>query len=488
MEQGLRLADTNNLTSISIPSVGTGGYGLSAADSAQVTFQALNNFSRGCKSVRKVRVVVFQAQMLQEFLQEQQRQPMQAMQDVDEEESDSSSDETDAREPRQRQRASHDREHSVSICVVGKNKASVKKAVESLKKGFAEACTTEKVESDVISELSHKQINSLRRKAEARDVKLEVEAAVDRIVVRGQPSEVSSMVGEIWKEINERSKKKQEEEQALLVSKNIEWSYEINGTKMVFGPKANAKIEMAHSKDEPRVQVSLRADQFVIDLKAKTGRGQRTGEQITLGRKVKGAEEGIALPKHWTPMPRPDMTVHLVPLSQTSSEYQDVVRRFQTTGGGANIVKIERVQNPHLYKSYMVRKQKMDKDIGGNSELQLFHGTQSKNITHINTQGFNRSFCGANGVAYGRGVYFARNASYSVRYAAGGSGGRHMYLARVLVGQYCVGNSSMIVPPPKNPSRAEILYESVVDNQGSPSIYVVFFDSQCYPEYLITMQ
>lgn len=96
-------------------------------------------------------------------------------------------------------------------------------------------------------------------------------------------------------------------------------------------------------------------------------------------------------------MPRPDMTVHLVPLSQSSSEYQDVVRRFQTTGGGVNIVKIERVQNPHLYQSYMVRKQKMDKDIGGNSERQLFHGTQSKNITHINTQGFNRSFCGANG-------------------------------------------------------------------------------------------
>ncbi|XP_078382384.1 uncharacterized protein LOC144665083 [Oculina patagonica] len=421
-----------------------------------------------------------------EFLQEHQRQPMQVMQDVDEEESDSSSDETDARAPRQRQRASH--EHSVSICIIGKNKASVDKAVETLKKGFIEACTTEKVESDVISQLSHKQINSLRRKAQDRDVKLEVEAAVDRIVVRGQPTEVYSMVGEIWKEISERTKKKQEEEQALLVSNNIEWSYEINGTKMVFGPKANAKIEMAHSKDEPTVQVSFRADQFVIDLKTKTGRGQRFGEQITLGRKVKGAEEGIALPKHWTPMPRPDMTVHLVPLSQTSSEYQDVVRKFQATGGGVNIVKIERVQNPHLYQSYMVRKQKMDNDIGGNSERQLFYGTDVKNITCINRQGFNRSYCGAQGVAYGRGVYFATDASFFVRYSGGGSGGRHMYLVRVLVGQYCVGNSSFIVPPPKHPSRPEILYESVVDNPGNPSIFVVFLDNQCYPEYLITMQ
>ena len=65
--------------------------------------------------------------------------------------------------------------------------------------------------------------------------------------------------------------------------------------------------------------------------------------------------------------------------------------------------------------------------------------------------------------------------------------GRGTYFARVLVGQYCVGNFSMIVPPAKNKSRPGILYESVVDDQGNPSIFVVFCDNQCYPEYLITM-
>ena len=39
----------------------------------------------------------------------------------------------------------------------------------------------------------------------------------------------------------------------------------------------------------------------------------------------------------------------------------------------------------------------MDKDNGGNNERQLFHGTDAKNISAINTQGFNRSFCGVNG-------------------------------------------------------------------------------------------
>ena len=93
------------------------------------------------------------------------------------------------------------------------------------------------------------------------------------------------------------------------------------------------------------------------------------------------------------------------------------------------------------------------------------------------------------GINYGHGTYFARDASYSLRYATPGAGGRrYMYLARVLVGQYCAGNSNMVVPPAKNPSRPEILYESVVDKQEGPSIFVVFYDNQCYPEYLLTMQ
>ena len=98
-------------------------------------------------------------------------------------------------------------------------------------------------------------------------------------------------------------------------------------------------------------------------------------------------------------------------------------------------------------------------------------------------------FCSFLGDTFGRGIYFSRDVSYSLAYALAGVGGRrYVYLARVLVGQYCVGNTSMKVPPPKNPSRLGILYESVVDNRRNPSIFVVFYDNQCYPEYLITVK
>lgn len=89
---------------------------------------------------------------------------------------------------------------------------------------------------------------------------------------------------------------------------------------------------------------------------------------------------------------------------------------------------------------------------------------------------------------HGRGVYFAHDASYSARSTYSPpdvNGERYIYLARVLVGEFTVGNSGMLVPPPKQPQDPTILFDSVVDNTSNPGIFVIFYDSQAYPEYLI---
>ena len=103
---------------------------------------------------------------------------------------------------------------------------------------------------------------------------------------------------------------------------------------------------------------------------------------------------GTALPKHWAPIPGVIVRVTLTP---GSTEYQRVLQKVQATASGVNIQKIERTQNPYLYKSYMERKQKMDKDEGRSNGRELFHGTNAKNVTAINTQGFVRNFCGVHG-------------------------------------------------------------------------------------------
>ncbi|XP_037623384.1 protein mono-ADP-ribosyltransferase PARP12-like [Sebastes umbrosus] len=92
--------------------------------------------------------------------------------------------------------------------------------------------------------------------------------------------------------------------------------------------------------------------------------------------------------------------------------------------------------------------------------------------------------CGVHGAAYGKGSYFARDASYSNIYArAKRNLNKIMFVALVLVGEYTKGSSSYVRPPPKG--NGTTLYDSCVDSKSDPSIYVVFEKQQIYPEYII---
>jgi len=87
-------------------------------------------------------------------------------------------------------------------------------------------------------------------------------------------------------------------------------------------------------------------------------------------------------------------------------------------------------------------------------------------------------------VLYGRGVYFAKNANYSVNYSApDGNGHKRMFLAEVVTGEYIQGTQN-IVTVPMQPNGSP--YDSVVDNPAAPSIYVVFKDASVYPSYILT--
>ena len=147
---------------------------------------------------------------------------------------------------------------------------------------------------------------------------------------------------------------------------------------------------------------------------------------------------------------------------------------------------------------------------GTKNEERLYHGSSGDVIQNIVFQGFNRSYAGKNGekfsycfkcmlyfhiiiaTAFGDGVYFAVNANYSAqdRYSRPDSNGnKYIFLALVLTGEYTQGQNGLKVPPPKNPNDSTlILFDSVVDNTNKPSMYVVFYDAQSYPEYLITFK
>lgn len=99
------------------------------------------------------------------------------------------------------------------------------------------------------------------------------------------------------------------------------------------------------------------------------------------------------------------------------------------------------------------------------------------------------TFSSSIAACFGNGTYFAVNASYSANNTYSqpdASGTKYMYLARVLVGQYCVGSKGLVVPYQKSATDPTDLYDSVTDHLTTPSLFVIFNDIQAYPEYLIT--
>ena len=88
---------------------------------------------------------------------------------------------------------------------------------------------------------------------------------------------------------------------------------------------------------------------------------------------------------------------------------------------------------------------------------------------------------------YGNGTYFAVQAGYSAcsQFAKPNScGTKHILLSKVLVGDPTRGCPGIRDPPPK-PQNHNELFDSVVDNMNTPTIYVIFHDAQAYPEYVI---
>ena len=271
LENGLRLADANGIKSISVPAIGTGGFGFSATESAQVIFQALSNLSGHFTNISTIRIVLFQKQMAHAFLQEQQKTSLLP-----------------------RTTASR----GVTLWVTG-GKRNVGKAIVELKELFSTACITKKVEMEGIGSLSDIQVNQLKQEACRYDMEITVNKTLKSIMLRGFSADFPDMVTKITDEINkgiEKERKKQQDDNAHLVFEVVEWSYSVNaGRKLLFDKKTNAALEMARSKHESTTTVLVSGKTFFIDLKERTGRcprtGRRPGDWMRITRRLKGGND-----------------------------------------------------------------------------------------------------------------------------------------------------------------------------------------------------
>jgi len=198
------------------------------------------------------------------------------------------------------------------------------------------------------------------------------------------------------------------------------------------------------------------------------------------------------LPSHWSPVKDP-MTAALVSLAPGSAERVAVEAAFfKTAGSRITVLDVQRRQHVALWRQHQVKEQVVLMREGNGAKYVkrwLFHGLPADRVPMIVQQGFNRTFTGGtSGLAmHGKGVYFARDASYSTSptYSTPGANGvQHMFACRVVVGEYCKGKRDALVPDVRNPVTNE-LYDSTVDDVDNPSIFVTYHDAQPYAEYLI---
>ncbi|XP_019370944.1 PREDICTED: poly [ADP-ribose] polymerase 12 [Gavialis gangeticus] len=203
-------------------------------------------------------------------------------------------------------------------------------------------------------------------------------------------------------------------------------------------------------------------------------------------RQTRTAAPGCPFPPDWDLSALPDVGYKLVEVSSTASEYMRIKDLFEKTMQNYYIHKLQRIQNPSLWQVFQWQKEQMKKinrqeDV---DERLLFHGTNTSHLHAICEQNFDWRICGAHGTAYGKGSYFAKDASYSHGYCDPNSSHKTMFVAQVLVGDFVQGSTEYLRPPskPKNPNR---FYNSCVDNPECPSVFVIFEKHQIYPAYII---
>ncbi|KAF1620444.1 Poly [ADP-ribose] polymerase 12, partial [Eudyptes chrysolophus] len=194
----------------------------------------------------------------------------------------------------------------------------------------------------------------------------------------------------------------------------------------------------------------------------------------------------VMFPSDWDHSALPDIGYELVEVSHDDSKYREIKNLFQQTMKDYSIGRLRRTRSPTLWQHFQLQKEHMEKRSPGQEmdERLLFHGMSPSHVPVICEQNFNWRISGTHGTTYGKGSYFARDASYSHQYCPSSIDHHSMFVAQVLVGDFVWGNQ-VYLRPPTRPGISNRLLESCVHNRKNPSIFVIFEKHQIYPAYIL---
>ncbi|XP_005745315.1 uncharacterized protein parp10 [Pundamilia nyererei] len=269
----------------------------------------------------------------------------------------------------------------------------------------------------------------------------------------------------------------------------------ISSVTAPYSPEATVFIENAFRKKLKKVDILLDNQPHTINFEKMQEHNIASGKSAQISRKL------LELDDLGDSVPEDDYSVlsnfpEATKVDEESDEFQNVVKQFYETiqeyHSKIRIIQVEKLMNKLLYNQYKLKKASvLQSATYPQIERTLYHGTSESSVKEICVHGFNRSFCGKNATVYGQGVYFAVNSALSVQdqYSPPNADGyKFIFVSKVLTGDYTKGCHSMKTAPLKETGDIPLRYDSVTDNITKPSMFVIFNDTQAFPEYLITCQ
>ncbi|AWP12806.1 putative poly [Scophthalmus maximus] len=501
VKDALQLCVKNSHTSVSLPAIGTGQGNVQARQVADAMFDAVTDVlsQNTISHLKTIRIVIFQPPMLKEFYNSMHQREQSNVPKPNNKgwfwgtigSLKSLIGSRGAVNPQKGGdfliKAVEGSPACFHIC--GDSQPNVAAAKQWINNLITKDQKTNQISDPAIHNLSvadHQRIVDIQ-KTMGVSIRIESKNAQASLTTEGFSKDVLDATNEIHgmlKRVRDEEDLKKSMELAGTVA---DWQYQNPGLRFQsFDPMINYQLEQALDSKLPNVKVTLQGHVYTVTMPSGPATDSKGGTlQIKRIDKLTDAD----VPVHWDPMPA-KTSCQAVTLKPGAAEHTEILNLFQASCNRP-VIKIERIQNPLLWKSLQIKKRDMEQRNGHQNNLRrLFHGTCHTTVNMINELGFNRSYAGKNAAVHGNGTYFAVNANYSASdtYSKpNGNGEKFMYLCQVLTGDFTKGQQNMIAPPAKGNVSVQ-KYDSVVDNKDNPSMFIIFHDSQACPEYLITFK
>ena len=262
----LKSADSDGLSSISFPAVGTGNVKVGVKEAAQEMLSAIAKFAQTQPtSLHFIRIVIYQKHMFEDF-----RYAMETCVSSMEggpgvlsriagwfgfgKSATSSSSISTATSK------SRCKKDEAYLEIFAGTKQDVKKAIDEVNRDLGDHCITKVIEKEAFSKLSEEQKRRIMNLQEKNDVAIKMEEPIGRISIRGDAEDVLDVATTINEIVNEHLEEEHSRDVEELVFKTVQWYYSDDDDDgwQTYDPRINFQIESAYGNAQNSVI-------FVID-------------------------------------------------------------------------------------------------------------------------------------------------------------------------------------------------------------------------------